>query len=89
MGKLLIRNVRFFSLVNLIGERLIIPELLQDAANPEQIAKELHRMLEDIRARELILAGLLEVRQRLGAPGASDRAATVALKILNNEQIHG
>jgi lipid-A-disaccharide synthase len=89
MGKLLIRNVRFFSLVNLIGERLIIPELLQDAANPEQIAKELHRMLEDIRARELILAGLLEVRQRLGAPGASDRAATVALEILNKEQIHG
>jgi len=37
----------------------------------------------------LILAGLLEVRQRLGAPGASDRAATVALEILNNEQIHG
>ena len=89
MGKLLIRNVRFFSLVNLIGERLIIPELLQDAANPEQIAKELHKMLEDERARELILAGLLEVRKRLGAPGASDRAATVALEILNKEQIHG
>jgi lipid-A-disaccharide synthase len=89
LGRLLIRNLRFFSLVNLIGERQIIPELLQDAANPDRIARELQVMLEDDEARKSILAGLIEVRRRLGEPGASDRAAAVALNILNRTHNHG
>ncbi|MCI5209876.1 MAG: lipid-A-disaccharide synthase, partial [Candidatus Electrothrix sp. ATG2] len=31
LGRLLIRHIRFFSLVNLIAEREVIPELLQEA----------------------------------------------------------
>jgi len=89
LGRLLIRGVRFFSLVNLIGERAIIPELLQNAANPGQIAHEVQVMLADGEARQTILAGLTEVRQRLGGPGASDRAATVALAVLDEQCNHG
>jgi len=82
LGRLLIRHLDYFSLVNLIGGRAIIPELLQDAASPGQIAHELRLLLEDARARAALLAGLDEVRQRLGEPGAADRAATLALEIL-------
>ncbi len=57
LGRLLIRNLRFFSLVNLIGERQIIPELLQDAANPDRIARELQVMLEDDEARTIDTGG--------------------------------
>jgi len=89
LGRLLIRNLRFFSLVNLIGEREIIPELLQDAANPVQIAKALQVMLEDEQARATILEGLDEVRQRLGGPGASERAAAIALGVLGIGAHHG
>jgi lipid-A-disaccharide synthase len=89
LGRLLIRSVRFFSLVNLIGEREIIPELLQKEVTPERIAQQLQAMLEDAGTRTSILAGLQEVKTRLGAPGASERAAAVALDILNRDMANG
>lgn len=82
LGRLLIRKLPFFSLVNLIGSRAIVPELLQDAVTPERIAKELTSLLEDQVARNAMLAGLEEVRTRLGGPGASARAAAIALSML-------
>ena len=84
LGRLLIRKLQFFSLVNLIGGRAIVPELLQDAVTPERIAKELTRLLEDQAARSAMLEGLAEVRARLGGPGASARAAAIALSMLNS-----
>jgi len=89
LGRLLIRSVRFFSLVNLIGEREIIPELLQKEVTPERIAQQLQAMLEDAETRASMLAGLQEVKTRLGAPGASERAAAVAMDILNREMANG
>jgi lipid-A-disaccharide synthase len=87
LGRLLIRNVRFFSLVNLIAENALIPELLQDAVRPERIALELHTMLTDTETRNALLTGLREVRERLGGAGASERAATIALEILNDTPV--
>ena len=89
LARLLIRNLRFFSLVNLIGEREIIPELLQKSVTPERIAGELQIMLEDSKARAAILEGLQEVRRRLGGRGASDRAAAIALDVLNRRTTDG
>ena len=82
LGRLLIRGLKYFSLVNLIGDRVIIPELLQDAVTPERIANELKPLITDSAAREAMLAGFKEVRERLGGPGASKRAAGVALNLL-------
>lgn len=89
LGRLLIRNVRFFSLVNLIGEREIIPELLQKEVTPERIAQNLRAMVADDQIRTAMLAGLQEVKTRLGAPGASERAAAVAMEILNRQTAEG
>ncbi len=82
LGRLLIRGIRFFSLVNLIAEREIIPELLQQAVTPERIAQELQPLLHDSPARGAMRQGFSEVCQRLGGPGASQRAAQVALQLL-------
>ncbi len=82
LGRLLIRNLRYFTLVNLIGERAILPELLQDAVTPERMAQEVTTLLNDRQARDEMLAGMAEVRQRLGGAGASDRAAAIALSLL-------
>jgi lipid-A-disaccharide synthase len=82
LGRLLIRHLRYFSLVNLIGNRGIIPELLQDAVTPERIAEELSQLMENESKRTATLAGLAEVRQRLGSPGAAERTAAIAFAIL-------
>ena len=90
LGRLLIRKLQFFSLVNLIGDRAIVPELLQGAVTAKRIAQELTSLLEDQTARNAMLTGLEEVRQLLGGPGASARVAAIALDMLSlDEDRHG
>ncbi|GBE52490.1 lipid-A-disaccharide synthase [bacterium BMS3Bbin14] len=80
LGRLLIK-LQWFSLVNLIAGRTVIPELLQAQVTPDNIARELRVLLEDREARATMLRGLAEVREKLGGPGASRRAARIALNI--------
>lgn len=81
LGKLLIK-LRFFSLVNLIAEKEVVPELLQEEVCPESISEHLLNLLEDQSRREKMLVGLAEVRHLMGGAGASAKAADLALKIL-------
>jgi lipid-A-disaccharide synthase len=74
LAKLLVR-LPDVSLVNLVLGRRVVPELLQKEANPERIAAEAARLLDDGAARERMRAGLAELRGRLGEGGASARAA--------------
>ncbi len=82
LGRLLIRHMPLFSLVNLIAEGPIVPELLQDEVTPGRIETELARLLFDEQVEREMRKGLAAVRARLGGPGASKRAAGLALKLL-------
>jgi lipid-A-disaccharide synthase len=84
LGKLLVR-LPWFSLVNLVAQRGVVPELLQADANPERIAAESLRILTDGRVRAEMRQGLAEVRGRLGVGGASMRAATAVASLLPRE----
>ena len=75
-------NVDCFSLVDLIGGENVILELLQDDANAENIAGELHRLINDDERRQQIFAGYERVRKKLGESGASGRAAQLALHVM-------
>ncbi|MEW6076542.1 MAG: lipid-A-disaccharide synthase [Thermodesulfobacteriota bacterium] len=85
LGRMLI-NLQHVSLINLIAEREVVPELLQAAAAPETIASEAMGILEDAQKFNAIRDGLLEVRRRLGDSGASGRAAGIALEMLSGGQ---
>ncbi len=83
LGKALIK-VRNIGLVNLIAERKIVPELIQDQASPELIAETVQNLVNNPSALEDIRHAFAAVRYRLGGPGASSRVADIALNMLMN-----
>jgi lipid-A-disaccharide synthase len=78
-ARLLIR-VKWIGLVNLVAGRTIVPELIQEEANAERLIREIGHLLSDQQAYNRMKDGLREVRQALGEPGASRRAAGVVLQ---------
>ena len=76
-------RVPHVGLVNLIAEREVAPEFLQDAATAPTLAAAVLPLLdpngEGARRQR---AGLAQVRERLGPPGAADRVASIALELL-------
>lgn len=81
MAKLLVK-LPHVSLVNLVLGRGVVPELIQKDARPEEIAREVLAVLDDADRRLEMRAGLAELRRRLGAGGASRRAAAEIAKRL-------
>jgi lipid-A-disaccharide synthase len=72
-------TVKWIGLVNLVGGRLIVPELVQDEATDERLCREVLHLLRDPSAYNEMKEGLRQVRLSLGEPGASNRAAQVVL----------
>jgi lipid-A-disaccharide synthase len=83
VARLLVR-LSFFSLVNLLVGRRVVPELLQGGATPERMAEELEAVLAEGPARQAQLDGLREVRAALGPPGAPERVAQVVAEVLSS-----
>jgi lipid-A-disaccharide synthase len=81
-GKFLV-DVPFYSMVNLIAGRAIVPELMQRQMTGANLAREGLRLLRDERARAEMKSGLDEVRQKLaGGSAAPTRAALAIQEIL-------
>jgi len=74
-------HVESAGMVNLIAGEKIVPELLQDAMTPEAVADAVVRFLSDPEHAERTRAALAGVRSRLGASGASRRAAQAILSV--------
>ncbi len=72
-------RVDCIGLVNLIAGRKIVTELIQQEATPERLHREAVRLLTDRVVYHEMKAALRAVRQSLGEPGASRRAAEVVL----------
>lgn len=72
-------KVKYISLVNLIMDRPLVRELIQDELNPKNLRAALAEILTPEKSKE-IKAGYAELRKCLGDGGASQRAAAAILK---------
>jgi lipid-A-disaccharide synthase len=75
-------RVQAVAMVNLIAGQKIVPELIQDAFTPDAAANETVTLLTNPRQAAAVRQQLAEVRRRLGAPGASRRAAEAILTVM-------
>jgi lipid-A-disaccharide synthase len=73
---------RFVAMPNLILGKRVVPELLQQDCTPQRIAAEVLKVLDSPAARDEMLAGLAEVRGKLGPGGAISRAADIIVGML-------
>jgi lipid-A-disaccharide synthase len=80
IGKHLV-SISHFGLPNIVAGRRVIPELLQDEANPEAIATEIERIIDDVDYRNAMLADLADIRSRMGTPGCAERVACMVLEL--------
>jgi lipid-A-disaccharide synthase len=69
---------RFITIPNLVLNREIIPELLQDAATPDALARAMDAVLADPRRQ---YDEFTQLRQALGPPDALDKCAAFAVQL--------
>jgi lipid-A-disaccharide synthase len=81
IGRALVR-LDHIGLVNLVAEKEIATELIQKDVNPQRIADEAFRILRDPILSKKITESMGEVRQKLGEPGAAQRAAHIVCSML-------
>lgn len=76
IGKRVVKNIKYISLVNLIMDQEIVTELIQKDLNTARLVKELEVIL-DGQQRAKMLNDFLLLREKLGGKGASDAAAEI------------
>ena len=83
LGKRLIKVVHI-AMPNLIAGHGLLPELIQNEANPKNLAHNALLLLEDETRRRHMVEGLKRVRQRLGCAGASKNVAQLAINMIGD-----
>ena len=76
IGKRVVKNIKYISLVNLIMDEEIVTELIQNELNTNNLVKELTKILEG-ENRTKMLKNYEALREKLGGKGASDHAAEI------------
>jgi lipid-A-disaccharide synthase len=75
-------KLKFIGLPNLLVQKKILPELIQDKASSKQIAEEACRFIDDETYLEKTKAALHTVKETLGGPGCSKRVAKLVLSLI-------
>lgn len=90
IAKMLIKT-RYANLINICLEREAIPELIQDDCTPDNLARELGRLMDDGAAREAQRTAAAQTLTKLGlgGPPPGERAADVVLNIIHKNVREG
>ena len=81
LGKRLIK-VKHIGIVNLIVQKELQPELIQDEASPQAIARTATAMINNPERLKQMKKELVNIRDLLGGTGASDRVARIAMNLI-------
>jgi len=83
IGRKLVK-VPYIGMANIIAGKKVVPELIQDEATAERLTSEVTHMLKDSLYHQSICEELTFIKKKLGDPGASKRAAQIALEMLQH-----
>ena len=75
-------KVDYISLVNLVMEKEVVKELIQNDFTEENLVKELESLLNDAKRQRQLLDDLDSLKERLGNSGASEKAASVIIDMI-------
>lgn len=79
-------KVDYISLVNLVANKEVVPEMFADKFTIDGIANELYKIMPGQPARERMLAEYLEVLRELGSKVAPDEAASIMVDLLRKHR---
>jgi len=83
IGKRVVKYIQFISLVNLIMDKEVVKELIQQDLNAKNLKAELNKILSEPK-RSQVLNDYKELREKLGGEGASGRTAELIVTELKN-----
>ena len=78
-------KVKYISLVNLIMDKPVVKELIQNDLTPENVETELKQLLTNHKVQRQLLDDYEDLRYKLGNAGASNNAATIIFDDLNKK----
>ncbi len=81
LAKLFVK-VKYASLVNLVAEKEVVPELLQLKATSENIYRKILPLLVNRESRAAMKKDMAHVCEQLGKPGASKKVAKIAIEMM-------
>lgn len=79
-------KVDYISLVNLVANKEVVPEMFADKFTIDGIANELYKIMSGQPARERMLAEYQEVLRELGSKVAPDEAASIMVDLLRKHR---
>ena len=81
IGKRLVK-IKNIGLVNVIAEKTIVPEFIQNHFNRDELVPAAETLLYNTDVRAEIIADLKQIRSKLGQAGASKKAAELVLELM-------
>jgi len=83
IGKRLVKHIKYISLVNLIMDKKVVAELIQDEFNTMRLKKELTLILDEYERIKFFL-NYYDLEKKLGGKGASEKTAKLIFEALES-----